>query len=94
MVLPAAGASRLVYAGAATVPILARRTERRANLPDALHAAAMRGRVSPNQESIISGPHTTTSALPLQSLLRLHAPHNALVLDRCAQGQRPRAVQL
>ena len=29
---------------------------------------------------------TTTGALLLQSLLRLHAPHNTLVLDRCARG--------
>ena len=27
---------------------------------------------------------TTSGALLVQSLLRLHAPHNALVLDRCA----------
>jgi hypothetical protein len=37
---------------------------------------------------------TTTGALLLQSLLRLHAPHNALVLDRYAQGKRPDALQL
>lgn len=29
---------------------------------------------------------TTTGALLLQSLLRLHAPHNSLVLDRCVHG--------
>jgi nucleolar protein 9 len=34
---------------------------------------------------------TTTGALLLQSLLRLDAPHNALVLDRCAHGRRPGA---
>ena len=37
---------------------------------------------------------TTTGALLLQSLLRLHAPHNALVLDRYAQGKRFDALQL
>ena len=30
---------------------------------------------------------TTTGALLLQSLLRLHAPHNGLVLNRYAQGR-------
>jgi hypothetical protein len=49
-----------------------------------------------SRDTVISNPlePTTTGALLLQSLLRLHAPHNALVLDRCAQGQRPGAVQL
>ena len=56
----------------------------------------------PDPESLAQGPQkhserrqqvradplepTTSGALLVQSLLRLHAPHNALVLDRCARS--------
>ena len=54
------------------------------------------GRPRKSREKVASNPlePTTTGALLLQSMLRLHAPHNGLVLDRCAQGRRPDAPQL
>ena len=44
-----------------------------------------------SRDKVTSNPlePTTTGALLLQSLLRLHAPHNALVLDGYAQAKDP-----